>query len=111
MKLIQRQGSYENETLLSASASEEDIKLALLTIDSITTVELVVEDGSQIHSALSGEDSGYWINLTETSRRGKKKEFHTDEPVININDVIMMALIFTVTTTSSGANGEKKVNR
>ena len=44
MKLIQRQGSYENEILLSTSASEEDIKLALLTIDSITTVELVVED-------------------------------------------------------------------
>lgn len=88
MKLIQRQGSYENETLISALASEEDIKSALLTMDFTSTIELVDEDGSQIHSALSGENLRYWLNLTETSRRGKKKEFCIYEQLTEIEDVI-----------------------
>ena len=72
MKLILRTDSYENETLLSHDAKLSDIQSALLSIDSTKSIELVADNGSQIHTALSEENQKYWLNLTEVSRSGKK---------------------------------------
>ncbi len=88
MKLVLRQGSYENETLISGSATEQDIQSALLSIDPTKSFELVADDGATIQTAQSEENLRYWVNLTEVSRFGKKHCQGIDGQLGDLRDVI-----------------------
>lgn len=94
MKLILRQGSYENETVISDQVTEDIIKSAFGLLDLDSSLELVANDGAEIQTSLSPENSRYFLNLTEVSRRGEKTNSYIEGQLESLNEVVKAFVYF-----------------
>jgi hypothetical protein len=94
MKLILRQGSYENATVISDRATEDVVRAAFDFLNMDSSLELVANDGSEIQTSLSPENSRYFVNLTEVSRRGEKVNSFIEGQLEGLDEVIKAFVYF-----------------